>query len=258
MTGFSAAWLARREPFDIAARAADLAEKFLAAVAPDGLVVDLGAGAGSNIAWLSRRRSGLRWRHVDADPQLIAVARSRFAGDARIGFAELDLARDLDRALEGASGVTCAALLDLVSAGWIELLARHLAVRRLPALIALTYDGLMRWDPAHSGDDRIAAAFHRDMRRDKGFGPALGAGATDLIAERLRTAGARVELQSSNWRIAPSDCAMLQDMIAGVAAAARASTPDDAAVIDAWASTRRAQRGLALEIGHQDLLARWA
>ena len=246
MTGFSAAWLALREPFDIAARAADLAETFLAAVAPDGLVVDLGAGAGSNIAWLGRIRSDLRWRHVDADPQLIAVARGRFAGNARIGFAELDLARDLDPALDGASGVTCAALLDLASAGWAERLARQLAARRLPALIALTYDGRMRWDPAHSDDDRIAAAFHQDMRRDKGFGPALGPGAADFMAERLRAADARVEIRSTDWRVAPADCAMLQEMITGIAGAALASTPDDAVCIDAWISARRAQLDLSL------------
>lgn len=261
MTGFSPAWLALREPFDITARAADLAATFLAAVAPDGLIVDLGAGAGSNIAWLSRRHRQHLWRHVDADPQLIAVARGRFAGDSRIGFAELDLARDLDTALDGVSGVTCAALLDLVSADWVEQFARQLSARRLPALIALTYDGRMRWDPVHSGDDLIAAAFHQDMRRDKGFGPALGPRATDFMTERLRTAGARLETRSSDWRIAPSDCAMLQEMIAGIARAALASTPADAARIDAWASARRAQldeRALALEIGHQDMLVRWA
>ncbi len=261
MTGFSAAWLALREPFDVAARARDLAESFLATIAPDGLVVDLGAGAGSNIAWLNGVRGALRWRHVDADPRLIAVARARFAGMARVSFAEIDLARDLGRALDGVSAVTCAALLDLASAGWAAELARALATRRLPALIALTYDGRMRWDPPHRDDDRVIAAFHRDMRRDKGFGPALGPDATKFMMDRLDAAGARLATRSSDWRVARTDHALLQEMIAGIAGASIAGAPEDAARIAAWTAERRAQldqRSLTLEIGHQDLLARWA
>lgn len=256
MSGFSPDWLALREPFDAAARAKDLAESFLAAIAPDGLIVDLGAGAGSNIAFLRAR--GHRWRHVDADRGLIAVARARFAGDERIGFAALDLARDLDAALEGAHAVTCAALLDLVSAGWAEDLVTTLAERRLPALIALSYDGRMRWTPGHRDDDFIAAAFHRDMSRDKGFGPALGPAATSFIASRLAAAGALLDCRPSDWRIGADDHAMLEAMIAGVSAAASAAAPTEASRIAAWAQDRRARSGLALEIGHQDLLARWA
>ena len=258
MSGFSPHWLALREPFDAAARATDLADAFLEAVAPDGLVVDLGAGAGSNIAFLRERKRLLRWRHVDADPTLIAVARSRFAGDRSIGFVMLDLARDLAATLDGVNAVTCAALLDLVSAHWIEQLALALATHRLPALIALTYDGRMRWSPAHRDDDRIAAAFHADMARDKGFGPALGPAATQFFISRLREAGALVELRSSDWQIGTGDCAVLQEMITGVAGAAARGEPARVATWSEDRHARLARRSLALEVGHQDLLVRWA
>ena len=76
MSGFSADWLALREPFDVAARDDALAARFLAAVPRGGMVVDLGAGAGSNIGRLralaARDGRGFAWRHVDADQDLIA------------------------------------------------------------------------------------------------------------------------------------------------------------------------------------------
>ena len=132
MTGFSADWLALREPFDVAARDRALALEFLARVPEHGRIVDLGAGAGSNIGYLNALAAGRRWRHVDDDPALLAVARARFAADPEIELRRLDLAAALEAALDDAAAVTCAALLDLVSAAWLAHLADALARRRLP------------------------------------------------------------------------------------------------------------------------------
>jgi SAM-dependent methyltransferase len=264
MSGFSADWLALREPFDVAARDDALAARFLAAVPRGGMVVDLGAGAGSNIGRLralaARDGRGFAWRHVDADQDLIAVARARFVGDASVGFLRCDLAAALDAALDGAAAATCAALIDLVSAAWIERLAALLAARRMPLLAVLTYDGRMEWSPADPADAAVARAFHRDMTRDKGFGRALGPEAAAGLADALRARGAAVALSPSDWRIGPADAAMLAAMQGGIAAAALAAAADEAEAIAAWSARRAvdlAAGRLSLVVGHQDLVATW-
>jgi hypothetical protein len=251
MTGFSADWLAVREPFDVAARDRALALEFLARVPEHGRIVDLGAGAGSNIGYLHALAAGRRWRHVDDDPALLAVARTRFAADPGIAAA-------LEAALDDAAAVTCAALLDLVSAAWLAHLADALARRRLPLLAVLTYDGRMVWSPGDAADARVAVAFHRDMARDKGFGAALGPRAADHLADLLRARGASVTLRPSDWRIAATDAAMLDAMRDGIGAAAAASAlPDEGDEIAGWRARRAAARPQGLVIGHLDLAAVW-
>lgn len=265
MSGFSADWLALREPFDVAARDDALAGRFLAAVPRGGMIVDLGAGAGSNIGRLralaARDGRSFAWRHVDADRDLIAVARARFAGDAAVGFLECDLAAALEAALDGAAAATCAALIDLVSASWIERFAGLLAQRRMPLLAVLTYDGRMEWSPADPADATVAGAFHRDMARDKGFGPALGPAAPAALADALRARGAAVVMSASDWRIGPADPAMLAAMRAGIGDAARAAAaPPQTETVAAWSARRAddlAAGRLSLVVGHQDLAATW-
>ena len=265
MTGFSAQWLALREGFDLAARDDALASSFLAGIPAGGLVVDLGAGAGSNIGRLRALAIDaglrLRWRHVDDDPVLLDAARRRFAGDDSVSFARLDLAVGLDAALDGAAAVTCAALVDLVSASWIERFAGQLAARRLPLLAVLTYDGRMEWRPADVADSVVARAFHRDMVRDKGFGPALGPDSAFALEAALVAQGATCTLRDSDWRIGAGDRAMLAAMQAGIGeAASRAARGDEGRAIAAW-SARRAREiaagGASLVVGHQDLVAAW-
>jgi hypothetical protein len=265
MTGFSAEWLALRERFDVAARDDALALSFLARLPEDGLVVDLGAGAGSNIGRLqalaAQAGRRLRWRHVDDDPALLDAARRRFASDGSVEFARVDLAAALEAALDGVAAVTCAALIDLVSAAWIERLADRLAAGRLPLLAVLTYDGRMEWRPADATDGVVARAFHRDMTRDKGFGPALGPEAAFALDAALGARGAGRETRDSDWRIAAGELAMLAAMRAGIGeAAARAARGDEGRAIAAW-SARRAREiesgRVALVVGHQDLVAAW-
>jgi len=274
MSSFSAEWLALREPFDIAARDDELANSFLAQVAQEtqglqlvqvGPVVDLGAGTGSNISRLrslaAKLGHQLSWRHVDNDDDLLVLARQRFSGDGAVAIAQLDIALALDAALQGASAVTCAALLDLVSAAWIHQLADHLASGRLPLLALLTYDGRMQWSLADAADAVLARAFHRDMLRDQGFGPALGPAAAIALDAALTERGAITQLRDSYWRIAASDSLMLTAMNASLSAAALRSAHDlERSAIEAWSARRSRQiadGNVSLVVGHQELLATW-
>src|SRR6185369_8724301 len=80
MSGFSADWLSLREPFDAAARATPLVAELRRHI-PRGTsaapfeVVDLGAGAGSNLRYLAPRVGGeQQWRLVDHDRVLLDAA----------------------------------------------------------------------------------------------------------------------------------------------------------------------------------------
>ena len=123
MTGFSADWLALREPIDHRSRHPGLLARLADAIgARESLrVVDLGAGTGSNLRALAPHLPPPRqtWRLVDHDPALIAAARTRlmdWAEDVRegeggptlvrgghvieIAFAQADLAGGIDGAGE--------------------------------------------------------------------------------------------------------------------------------------------------------------
>ena len=274
MSSFSAEWLALREPFDIAARDDELANCFLAQVAQVaqstqraqvGPVVDLGAGTGSNISRLrslaAKLGHQLSWRAVDNDGDLLALARQRFSGDSSVSIEQRDICLALDAALQGASAVTCAALLDLVSAAWINQLADRLASGRLPLLALLSYDGRMQWSLADASDALLAQAFHRDMLGDQGFGPALGPTAAFALAAALTERGAITQLRDSYWRIAASDSAMLTAMNASLSTAAlRGARGPEHPAIEAWSALRARQIAggeVSLVVGHQELLATW-
>jgi len=148
-------------------------------------------------------------------------------------------------------GVVCSALLDLVSASWLADLCDTLTV---PFLACLTVDGRDTWRPHHPSDALVCTAFRRDLRRDKGFGAALGIAATRaLTACNLVTASA-----PSDWHIPRTALRMQRALIDGTADAARSARPAQADAITAWqeARLRQALRGrLAITIGHRDILA---
>jgi hypothetical protein len=270
---FAADWLAQREPFDHAARSEALARRFAEYLPARPHLVDLAGGTGSMFRFLAPIIGrGQDWTLIDADAALLDDAFGRTAAWARRrGFAatahadELLLStprglwrlrterRDLVApaskvALQAADALVCTALLDLVSRTW---LSRLLAKRRVPFLAGLTVDGRDVWRPAHPYDALVRAAFRSDMRRDKGFGRALGIDALPALAGRI-TASA-----PSDWRIPRSALAMQHALIDGTADAARRARPAHAAAITGWqeARLRQAMRGrLAITIGHRDIL----
>ena len=163
MSGFSAQWLALREPYDRSARNASVLDAVAAAFADrtSVAVVDLACGAGASLRAISPRLPQPQsWRLVDNDLGLLART-VELARPPRLSVTAqaVDLARDLELALDGPLDlVTCSALLDLVSQPWLERLAVEAAARRLPVYAALSYDGEAMLEPAEPFDAEMVAA----------------------------------------------------------------------------------------------------
>jgi SAM-dependent methyltransferase len=264
MSGFSADWLALREPYDARARNRDVLDSVAtAAAAGDAVaVVDLACGTGSTLRAVAPRLPPRQdWRLVDNDLSLLARAA---AGKAIPGIAvtriPVDLARDLEAALDGrVSLVTASALLDLVSADWLDRLVTEVAARHLPFYAALNYDGRVSFDPADPLDAAVIAAVNLHQQTDKGFGPALGPRAAEAAITRFQAAGYAVVHGRSDWYLLPRDRDIQRDMLAGWAGAAReigaVSLPDAAA----WLTRRRdllAAGRSTVKVGHVDIFAR--
>jgi SAM-dependent methyltransferase len=283
MSGFSAEWLDLREPFDAAARAADLVVALPPRRARAPLdVVDLGAGTGANLRYLAPLLGGAqRWTLVDADPVLLDLslgATARWAGErgARIELghttlfiggrefeceirrAELDLARDLARLdLPTGSLVTSSALLDLVGDGWLGALAERCRAAGASALFALNYDGRTTCSPAERDDGAMLELLNRHQRTDKGFGAALGPEAARAARATFERLGYRVSERASDWRVGPRDIELQRALIDGWGNAAAEIAPERHAEVVDWARRRHAhvaQARSAIVVGHVDLL----
>jgi len=283
--GFGLDWLRLREPHDLRARSRDLARQFGKAVRahagnePAG-IVDLGAGSGANFRALAPLISGdQHWRLVDHDRALLghqaaeiaqwargqgwhvthgsnAVTISALESQWQAHRVELDLARDLPSLPLSAHGVTCAALLDLVSPEWLERLADRIAAARVPFLAAINVDGRRHWEPTHPEDTAVARAFAEHQHRDKGFGPALGPDAPAKTAALFRARRYRVTAAAGQWRLGAADPVMLAALVDGTAEAA--SETDPAQSSGRWRADRRATLAdgmLRLGVGHVDILA---
>jgi len=292
MNAFSADWLALRESFDREARSAASAAFDLRGLAarlrgeaPALTVLDLACGTGANLRELALRLGGVqRWTLVDHDPRLLAALPGVLApwarrsglsmvtseGGFRFTGAELeievetlrcDLAWPLDAALlERHRLVTASALLDLVSAQWIEALVPRARKAEAAVLFALSVDGSVEWWPELQGDADVHRLFVAHQRRDKGFGPALGAEAVHLAATRLSSLDYDVAQAESPWHIdgrgGAQSTAMLRAMIEGAAAAALEQDPSALTLIKDWAAQRLGMiEWTTLRVGHRDLLA---
>lgn len=251
--GFSADWLALREPADHAARNADLRARFIAALPARPRLTDLGSGTGSTLRALAPHVDA-RWTLVDADAGLLARAQSRHD----VGIRPANLQQDLEAVLDlPAHGITTSAFLDIVSADWLRRFAALCAARRLPFYAALTVDGHLAAEPSHRDDAAMFAAFNRHMRRDKGLGGALGPDAARVAAETFRAQGHVVELARADWRLGPSRAELQHHLLAGWATAI-AELDDAPAGLVAWTAARHAaiDAGTSrLTVGHLDLLA---
>jgi hypothetical protein len=263
MSGFPARWLALREPYDRRARSESVLDALEAAFCdqPAIAVVDLACGTGATLRAIeSRLPARQNWRLVDNDLSLLA----RAAGLGRppaltVEARPIDLVRDLELALDGSIDlVTTSALLDLVSAEWLERLAVEAAARRLPVYAAMTYQGRATLEPAEPFDLEIVAAVNRHQRSDKGFGPALGPEAALRAVRCFERVGYTIVTGSSDWILGPQDTEIQLEVLAGWAGAAAdlGDLPPNAIVL--WLARRRnfvAAGKSSMRVGHVDFLA---
>src|SRR6185312_873243 len=167
---FSTQWLDLREPYDAAARDTSLISLIEQAVRPPEplRIIDLGAGTGANLRYLAPRLpTAQEWLLVDSDGSLLqageqrleswAVARGcaleRRTGEVRLTGSDMhlrvrsrigDLNREresLDLELSGQALISAAALLDLVSAEWLQWLLSRAVHARAMVLFVLNYTG---------------------------------------------------------------------------------------------------------------------
>jgi hypothetical protein len=286
MTMSLSPWLFLREPADHAARSHDLACRIAAALpAREPVrVLDLATGTGSNLRFLvDLLPPRQRWLAVDRDPLLLAEVPARMADwaaqrgavagteagactisgngrDCRVETRQMDLgALDDPRPFDGIHLVTCSALCDLVSAGWIARLAAHGRAAGAAILLALTYNGRSACEPIEPADDLVRDLFNEHQARDKGLGgPAAGPGAVDVAVARLGAAGYHVEREPSDWKLAPATRELQRELIRGWAGAAMEMAPELAGTIADWQARRIAHVDAGrsrLTVGHDDVAA---
>jgi hypothetical protein len=286
VSGFSAKWLALREPFDAAARSAPLVERLRDELVPGTptaplAILDLGAGAGSNLRFLAPLLGGTQhWRLADHDHKLLdaAIATTEVWATARGAAVErtrstlsiraadfacqieceaVDLADPMAVELPASGLVTAAALLDLVAPEWLDALAQRCCAARAAVCFALTYDGWTSVKPVEPEDAEVLELFNRHQLRDKGFGPALGPRAA--AAAQAAFAAQRYELLAtrSDWVIGPAEHAMQLVLLEGWRDAACETAPARRAALTAWHARRRAHvlaGQSSLSVGHGDLV----
>lgn len=267
METFSREWLALREPADHAARVEQLVAMAVDALASRGgdtgiSVIDLAAGTGSNLRYLSTRVPFFqRWSLIDGDPTLLAEASSHGAPpNTTIETICADLAQMDDSIFARRPAprlVTASALLDLTSPDWLDSLALRCRAASAVGLFALTYDGRLACEPDDPMDELVRALLNRHQQRDKGFGEAAGPGAADAAAQAFERRGFTVHRAPSDWMLGAESPALQQLLVEGWAAAAVETSRRDGDAVRAWRKRRleAIEHGTSrIEVGHEDLV----
>ena len=264
MSGFNPKWLALREPVDHASVNHRVRQQLLTWIAtrPAMRIVDLGCGTGSNFRALApevgRPQS---WQLVDHDATLLDVAHRLTAEtaancQAEITFKQADLSNGrLSGLIDKADLVTAAAFFDLVSQTVIERMVCEITAARCAFYTTLTYDGIAAWLPGHALHDSMRDAFNAHQRGDKGFGPAAGPDATDLLEAAFEAHGFDVYRGPSPWILGPEQAELRRETDSGWAGAVRETGAVAPSAIDAWLATRERSESIITIVGHEDLFA---
>jgi SAM-dependent methyltransferase len=263
MSGFSADWLARREPFDVSARNPDVLEAVsdLLRARSSVRIADLACGAGSTFRAIHKRLPARQhWSLIDSDPRLLAIARDALAaGNVELNAMQLDLSKNFDAAIETHLDlITMSALLDLISEAWLRRFVGKVAAEAIPVYASLTYDGRTDLSPADPFDPAILSAFNAHQATDKGFGPALGPAAARMAVFSFESSGYDVVCGNSDWVIGPADRAMQIELLEGWCDAASEMKMLSGADTAGWLGrrTRLVDEGRSsIRVGHVDLFA---
>ncbi|WP_147383513.1 class I SAM-dependent methyltransferase [Nesterenkonia natronophila] len=220
------------------------------------LIIDLGAGTGSNQAWLAPRLTvPQRWLLVDHDAQLLEVSAATDAEQV-VGTDRMVGSVDQLPELVGSETptlVTCAALLDLLSPREASLIAQTIAASHTAALLSLTVTGDVSFAPEDSLDHTIAAAFDAHQRREDLLGP----DAAETVAAMLRDHGAYVEVVPTDWVLDASQPELVARYLTDRAQAAVEQNPALRDAAEEWVRRRTEQldRGeLTVRVGHLDVV----
>jgi len=259
VSDFTAEWLALREPADWQSRSTRVTEAVVD-VLPKGRAVravDLAAGTGSNARFLAGAMATPQaWLLVDQNAPLLERAR-RIAGfDLRTHAVDLSETRGLTRLIAQQDFVTASALLDLVSAQWLQAVCAACRRERAAVLFALSYDGRMSCWPEEPEDELVRNLVNRHQHTDKGFGRALGPDAAAQAAELLESLGYAVIRDRSDWVLDSDSMPLQQQLIDGWASAATGMAPSETAVIERWRARRIdhvAQGRSRVVVGHEDV-----
>lgn len=284
-TGFSASWLALREPADHAARNNKLDDQLVNWFKQQDShqVLDMGAGTGSNLRYLMPQLGHHQhWLLLDNDaalfsrlPALLQAWASRnnakFFHDneawgiehnnfsATIECQVIDLANQLEMIpSDNVQLITASALLDLTSAQWLDKIATMVSESQCACLFALNYDGKIGWQPELEADAQVSALLNEHQLNDKGFGKAMGPGAGHYFQQALQQLGRCVVAADSHWAIEPESDELQTVIIDGWAPAALEQNGNASDVIANWHLMRKlviSQAESSLTVGHIDVLS---
>jgi hypothetical protein len=259
-------WLALREPFDAAARSVELTRAVAEALTSDGVlkILDLGAGRGSNVRYLTGHLSlPQHWLLVDRDAAVLAEVPRAMSGaldpTCEIETRQMDLGELNPAIFEGRHLITASALLDLVSEQWLRSLAAQCRETGAAALFALTYNGWSRCSPAEPEDEVVRELFNAHQKSsDKGFGLGAGRDAVDIAERSFASVRYQVQRAASDWVLAPDAQHMQTLLIEGWADASMEVAPEQSPVIQRWLARRlehvSAGRSHVI-VCHEDLVA---
>jgi hypothetical protein len=253
MSGFSAAWLALREPVDAAARSAALASFATSRETAALRILDLGGGTGANARYLSSRLpSPQHWTLVDNDAALLA----RAPAFAETRSADLNAAVDDEALFDDCTLVTASALLDLVSLPWLTKLVLHCRAVHASVLFALSYDGRIVCSPEEPGDEDVRRLVNAHQKTDKGFGPALGPDAAAAAVSLLSQAGYTTRQERTDWKLTGDMRVLQRELVTGWAGAASEMAPERRDAVTGWQSRRMAHIDAGrsrIVVGHIDV-----
>ncbi|HEY5788354.1 MAG TPA: hypothetical protein VIT65_26650 [Microlunatus sp.] len=262
LVGADPGWLAARTEADSDARRSTLdhlvpalLDHLGAAGAGEVAVLDVGAGTGANQRWL-RPHVPLpqRWVQLDRDPTLARVIPSD--PETVLVTGDITVVPGLLNTLpSGRRILTCAALLDVVSADGVRLLCATAAAARAPALFSLTITGAWDLEPVDPLDAPLRRAFDDHQRR----GGLAGPGAIRIAVEACRAAGATILTAPTDWHLdVRSGQEFVDRFLRERVAAASEMVPGLSEPARVWLTRRREQLAdsdLRIRVGHRDLLA---